>query len=147
MVRTTRDRGVNPVVATILLVGIVVILSAAVGAFVLELGADLDSSAGASVDVTDHSPNGTDGSVTVTIIGLEDADFVEVRATAPDGNRLDDGGTDVTELTTRLESAGDRARFEEGDHTGGPAETTVDLVAVAHRGGTASLVLDERVVL
>lgn len=141
------DRGVNPVVATILLVGIVVVLSAAVGAFVLDLGADLEANAGASVDVTSVSPNGTDGSVTVTALGLENAAFVEVRAVAPDENRLDDGGTNVTEHSARLESAGESVTFVEGAETGGPADTAVEIQAIAHRGDRESLVLEERVVL
>lgn len=144
---SSRERGVNPVVATILLVGVVVILSAAVGAFVLELGADLEANAGASLDVTDVSPGGADGTVTVTLLGLEEAEYVEVRARAPNGNRLDDAGTNVTERSVRLESAGDRVTFVEGAETGGPASTDVELIAVAHRGSSESLVLDERVVL
>lgn len=89
------DRGVSPVIGVILMVAITVILAAVIGAFVLGLGDDLDSSASptATVDIsgiaeeTDESGNVvTEDAITIEHTRGDNLDTSELRVVFRDAD-------------------------------------------------------------
>lgn len=81
------DRGFSPVIGLILLVAIVVILTAVVGSFVMDLTGKLERNADASVDF-DEEPysSSTNGSLEIQLIAIHNGEYLRVEA--PDSTKL-----------------------------------------------------------
>ena len=70
------ERGVSPVIGVILMVAITVILAAVIGAFVLNLGSDLESSSGPNAQITFENA-ATAGDVRIVHDGGDELDLSE----------------------------------------------------------------------
>ena len=137
-------RGVNPVIGTILMVGVVVILSAAIGTFILSFGTGLVGPTQAGLEISSIQ-TGDNGSVTVSVLTMGNADDVRVTATT-DGDRLEDPDNDMTnELSHRFTDVGQSHTFETDSSAGETLE--VNLVGIARTGGDEAVVFEEVVQL
>lgn len=141
------DRAVNPVMGVILIVGIAVVCSAALGTFLIGVGGDLEGSTppGGTLEVNTLVQDETDGFVTLEVTTITDADLLEVTATTTDGSAaIADGTGGTAELTERRESPGDSITFRKA--VDDPRDVELRLVAVAHGDGE-TVVFDRTVIV
>ena len=84
----TEERAVSPVIGVILMVAITVILAAVIGAFVLGIGGETNSTPQASLSI-EIADQGDEGNVSIEHRGGDRLDFGEITAIL-DGNEVSD---------------------------------------------------------
>ncbi|MFC7221901.1 type IV pilin N-terminal domain-containing protein [Halalkalicoccus salilacus] len=90
------DRGVSPVIGVILMVAITVILAAVIGAFVLGLGGDLESSAAPQMSASiSHSGDTTSGNAIISHSGGDSVETADLRVVIRDIDGTSAGSHDV----------------------------------------------------
>ncbi len=139
--RRAGDRGVSPVVSTILVIAIVIVLTAAIGTYFLGFTGLLDGGARAAVE-TEVTTGTDDGSVTVVVLDMGSSDRVEITAET-DGDDITAGATTDSSIERTVTERGERITLEEV-----PAgDTTIELTGVAHASGSESIVLEREVTI
>lgn len=140
--KTVRDcgRGVSPVIGVILMVAITVVLAAVIGQFVLQLGGSVEEGARAGVMVDYDSLNDR---VVVNWVSEGNSEYVNV--TVSQGGsvaecRLDRVGSQIVVDTGGTTVSSGVSCSEKGSVSQGDL---VDVVAVAHSGGSSSTVLQK----
>lgn len=145
------DRAVNPVLGVLLVVGLTVVCSAALGTVLIGVGNDAENgpAVDATVEVETVVTHGSDGFVTLGVTALDDADSVTVTATTTDGTPAIADGTPngTAELTERRDAVGDSVTVREAVDPDQPRDVELRLVAVAHHGDREAVVLDRTVIV
>lgn len=111
------DRGVSPVIGVVLILVITVSLSAIAGAFVLDLGRDVDSSPQVGVSIEQYEDGGGLYTVEVVLVSNSGADWISVENNGAgsydsnfgDATDYDNGGggeDDVDEVGERVVISG-----------------------------------------
>lgn len=159
------DRGVSPVIGTILMVAIAVILAAVVGSFVLGIGGDLSQSPQVSLDVSDAADdvdnegvNSGDGPDDIIVIEHSGGDSLEssnleltVTNTSGESYSLEElpetisAGDRIT-LTEIRGSGAPRADAEVGG-TGIQPETSIEIIVRIVHKPSDSLLLDAQITI
>ncbi|GAB3024191.1 type IV pilin [Natronobiforma cellulositropha] len=142
MIERTDEQAVNPVIGTVLLVAVVVILAATVGAFALQIADGVDDGPRAAVTITDTQPDGGNGHLVVTVLNLENSDQVTVTATTS-GDELEGASGPTDEVSETVTNAGQNVRVQ----ADGNSPVEVRVTAVAERGDREGLVFDQTVTL
>ena len=91
------EDGVSPVVGVILMVAVTVILAAVIGAFVLDLGNNVQANPQAGVTFDQTSPSDAtqgDADVTIQVISMENADSLSVQYDETDNTGTIEAFTD-----------------------------------------------------
>ncbi|MFC4541204.1 type IV pilin [Halosolutus amylolyticus] len=130
---TEENRATNPVIGIVLLIGVAVILSAAIGTFLIGLSSDLNGGTQAAVETSTVVTDDTDGFVTVTGISMQRADQIAVEATVADGtDALEDAsGNGTFRVTKEIDTVDESVTFRQ--HAPPNGDVAVEIVAVAHR--------------
>lgn len=164
-----KDRGVSPVIATILMVAITVILAAVIGSFVLGIGGDLSQSPQVSLDVSDAADDvDNDGNPNNNPDNDGPDDIIVIEHNG--GDSLESSNLELTVTNTSGESyaleelpgtitTGDRITLAEIKGSGAPradaevggkniqSETSIDInVRIVHKPSD-SLLLDTQITI
>ncbi|WP_247002310.1 type IV pilin [Halosolutus gelatinilyticus] len=139
MVRCTdRDRAVNPVIGTVLLIGVAVILSASIGTFLIGMANDLSGGAQGAVEVSHSVQDPDDGFITISSVSMQRADRITITATDVDGADRLEGGASV--LADEIRTVGGSVTIrQDSDHEG---DVDVSIVAIAEYGDDSALIFD-----
>ncbi|WP_440764604.1 type IV pilin [Natronorubrum sp. DTA7] len=145
------DRAVNPVVAGLLLVGVAVLCSAAVGTVLIGVESDLEDEAEpkAAVETSTVVQDATDGFVTLEVTSMTSAERVEITAMTTDGTPTIADGTPngTAERTVHVDAVGDTATVRKAVDSTTPRDVDVRIVAVATDGDAETRVFDRTVTL
>ncbi|OAQ54792.1 hypothetical protein HTG_04290 [Natrinema mahii] len=135
------DRGVSPVVSTVLMIAVAIVLAAAIGTYFLGFGDLLDGGARAAVE-TEVTPGTDNGSVTVIVLDIGSSDRVALTAETG-GDDITAGATTDSSIDRTVRESGERVTFEEVPS----GDTTIELTGVAHTPGSESIVLERAVTI
>ncbi|WP_440771491.1 type IV pilin [Natronorubrum sp. DTA28] len=144
------DRAISPIVAGLLLVGVTVLCSAAVGTILIGAESDLEGETepNATIETSTVVRDETNGFVTLEVTSMTRAERVEIMATTDGASTIIDGSPNGTaERIDHVDAMGDTVTVRKAVDSAMPRDVDVRIVAVAQYNDAETRVFDRTVTL
>ncbi|WP_436344166.1 type IV pilin [Natronorubrum sp. FCH18a] len=143
------DRALNPVVGGLLLVGLTVLCSAAVGTVLIGFESDIEGEnvPDATVEASTLVRDDTEGFVTLEVTSMTRADHVDLTARTIDGTATIADGTanGTADLVQRREAVAESVTIRKAVDSAEARDVEIRIVAVAHGDDAETRVFDRTV--